>query len=101
MAWEKQGVFIIINMQNTEKKQFSTHGWESTTHALLSSQNSLQCKKVNKKLLQVFCSSFPFSKISNKICRKEPKTPETTLNVTQMTEILYFITSKQLREIGY
>lgn len=31
------------------------------------------------------------------MCRKKPKT---TLNVTQMTVILYFITSKRLAEIG-
>lgn len=66
-------------------------------HRLLISPNPLQCKKV-KKLLQLFCCSFWYSKISNKICTKEPKA---TLHVTQMTVILYFITSKRLQEIEY
>lgn len=62
-------------MQNTEKNSFQLTD-ECLPHTLLlSSQNSLQCKKVIKKLLQLFSCSFPFSKISNKSVEKNPKHP--------------------------
>lgn len=90
---KNENVFIIMHMQNTEKKnrfesQMSVY---HTTFYYPPKTLFIQCKKVIKKLLQLFCCSILFSKISNKISRKEPKT---TLNVTEMTLILYFITSE-------
>lgn len=55
-----------------------------------------QCKNFIKKLLKLLLFYLHLAKSSTKCVEKKPNT---TLNVTQMTVILYFITSKRLLEI--